>query len=504
MADNCIEWRDKLSEYIDGEMPDGDRRALEAHLAACGDCRSELDALRAAVEAVAALPVRPAPANLASAVVAGIRSEPSPPEPRVIPLLLTRILPVAAMVLVVLGLTLLITSEGRPRNVLDHAKMAMHVAAEPEDAAEIEPPSVSTDEDYGLLDRTAGAGLSGASGMRELATAPRDEARARVEGEAVEAKAWQVPGVDGVYASRRAEEATVSEALPPATARGARGYVERAAAPAPITEGAAATEEHVAATAGQPARIDVLHSAGESERRRAAVPATPGLHWSDNGTVAETAADDEMPRLAVRTRADGPVTGPAAIGSMGQSVVFLEVEEPVAAMLRMVQAANEEGVPVTVALPQPAGTEGVDLYLRVPPDQVAALVQRLRAGGLGQLTGQAGALERGRESVAELGVYRLQEAQREKEADALSRMPEQVTAGLALGAAAQEPEEDESAGTRFFAFGAGAAQAPDGAAVVVVRIRPPATVAASVKPQAAAEVSAQQVARTEAAAESAE
>ena len=81
MAEKCTEWRERLSEYIDGEMPADDREALEAHLESCPECRAELNALRGAVEAVAGLPVQRAPADLARTVVAGIRAEEAPPEP---------------------------------------------------------------------------------------------------------------------------------------------------------------------------------------------------------------------------------------------------------------------------------------------------------------------------------------------------------------------------------------------------------------------------------------
>jgi anti-sigma factor RsiW len=43
MSDN---WTDRLSEYLDGELPEGERAALESHLRGCGDCSSVLAELR--------------------------------------------------------------------------------------------------------------------------------------------------------------------------------------------------------------------------------------------------------------------------------------------------------------------------------------------------------------------------------------------------------------------------------------------------------------------------
>ena len=42
-------WMDRLSEYLDGELPDGDRVALESHLATCSNCAAVLADLRRVV-----------------------------------------------------------------------------------------------------------------------------------------------------------------------------------------------------------------------------------------------------------------------------------------------------------------------------------------------------------------------------------------------------------------------------------------------------------------------
>jgi anti-sigma factor RsiW len=43
------QWMDRLSDYLDGELPDGERIALEAHLQGCGECSAILADLRQVV-----------------------------------------------------------------------------------------------------------------------------------------------------------------------------------------------------------------------------------------------------------------------------------------------------------------------------------------------------------------------------------------------------------------------------------------------------------------------
>src|SRR3982750_3655907 len=70
-------WTDRLSEYLDDELPPSERIALEAHLRSCRDCSTTLDELRDVVSRAASLPAPPPPpppADLGPAV-----------EPRVLP-----------------------------------------------------------------------------------------------------------------------------------------------------------------------------------------------------------------------------------------------------------------------------------------------------------------------------------------------------------------------------------------------------------------------------------
>ena len=58
------QWTDRLSEYVDGELANGERSALEAHLATCTVCRGAVAELRQVVARAKALENRPPKADL--------------------------------------------------------------------------------------------------------------------------------------------------------------------------------------------------------------------------------------------------------------------------------------------------------------------------------------------------------------------------------------------------------------------------------------------------------
>jgi len=59
-----------LAAYVDGELDDAERRAVEAHLAACARCREDVELARASVARLRALPELEAPAGAASRALA--------------------------------------------------------------------------------------------------------------------------------------------------------------------------------------------------------------------------------------------------------------------------------------------------------------------------------------------------------------------------------------------------------------------------------------------------
>ena len=62
------QWTDRLSEYLDGELADAERMALEAHLTACADCTAVLADLRRVVARAQALDDRPPARDLWSGI----------------------------------------------------------------------------------------------------------------------------------------------------------------------------------------------------------------------------------------------------------------------------------------------------------------------------------------------------------------------------------------------------------------------------------------------------
>lgn len=71
-------WTDRLSEYLDDELPRDERYAIESHLAGCERCAATLGELRRVAERARALPSRPPDNDLWSAVAERIGDEASP------------------------------------------------------------------------------------------------------------------------------------------------------------------------------------------------------------------------------------------------------------------------------------------------------------------------------------------------------------------------------------------------------------------------------------------
>jgi anti-sigma factor RsiW len=67
--------RGQLSEYLDGTLPEKDRRRVEGHLAACSPCTAYLNTLRATVRALGKLKPPRAPQSVRSRIVEQARRE---------------------------------------------------------------------------------------------------------------------------------------------------------------------------------------------------------------------------------------------------------------------------------------------------------------------------------------------------------------------------------------------------------------------------------------------
>jgi len=58
------QWTDRLSEYVDGDLANGERHALETHLATCAECRAIVEDLRKVMGRARALDDRAPKADL--------------------------------------------------------------------------------------------------------------------------------------------------------------------------------------------------------------------------------------------------------------------------------------------------------------------------------------------------------------------------------------------------------------------------------------------------------
>jgi len=73
------EWTDRLSEYLDNELPRDERYAIESHLAGCAECTAALDELRRVAERARTLMPRPPAADLWTGIAARIGADAAPP-----------------------------------------------------------------------------------------------------------------------------------------------------------------------------------------------------------------------------------------------------------------------------------------------------------------------------------------------------------------------------------------------------------------------------------------
>jgi anti-sigma factor RsiW len=74
-------WIDRLSEYLDGELPNDERVALEAHLRECDRCTATLSGLKRVVRRAQSLPPMTPANDLWPAIARGIGATPPQADP---------------------------------------------------------------------------------------------------------------------------------------------------------------------------------------------------------------------------------------------------------------------------------------------------------------------------------------------------------------------------------------------------------------------------------------
>jgi hypothetical protein len=70
------QWTDRLSEYVDGELTDSERDAVESHLTGCPRCAATLQELKAVVERTRSLGPRPPETDLWQSIANRIAAPP--------------------------------------------------------------------------------------------------------------------------------------------------------------------------------------------------------------------------------------------------------------------------------------------------------------------------------------------------------------------------------------------------------------------------------------------
>jgi negative regulator of sigma E activity len=71
------EWTDKLSDYLDGELPGDERDPVESHLAGCAHCRNVLEELRRVIARARSIQPRPPHQDLWAGIAERIEARPT-------------------------------------------------------------------------------------------------------------------------------------------------------------------------------------------------------------------------------------------------------------------------------------------------------------------------------------------------------------------------------------------------------------------------------------------
>ena len=324
MKAECGQHRERFGEYLDGEMPEADRNALEAHVAKCAECRRELNLLHQTIRTVAELPERSAPVGFPERVARSIAADRAPVgRPRMI-VLCARALPVAAMLTLVLGL--LVYVPGRKPT-------------------------------------------SGPAEARHLAMARRvAEPEAPVARPAAAEARTVAPG-------RAFSEEGAREFLPVAMMReDASELADRLERVTGFPAGA----PHIREQLGQAGAVRGM--AGARARDEMELPGPPALSWRE----LETPEDESLRVLSV-LQAGAPFVftqvaseGFAEPAGRAQQVFTVMAEEPIAVMRQTVAVANGIGVAAALRVePEDKDGGGVDVFLTVPAARYDGLLKEL-------------------------------------------------------------------------------------------------------------------------------
>lgn len=198
MTPDCRKYRKLFSEYLDERLPADEREALEEHLSGCPECREEMRAWRATVRAVGELPARTPRAGFARRVAERIEATETGPKKSTIPGRWRQVLPLAALFLVIVGLSVFLFHEAG-RDAAPGERLAMQPEQTEEVASEPAP-----------AQRTA-KGRAEPAAPSEMKGAATEEGPARAE----EARRRERPAAAPEAQKTSAGAGARSEAVPP-------------------------------------------------------------------------------------------------------------------------------------------------------------------------------------------------------------------------------------------------------------------------------------------------
>lgn len=70
---SCQELVELVTDYLDGALPDDERRRFEAHLDDCGNCRAYLEQMRRTIQIAGTLTPETVPPHAGEALLAAFR-----------------------------------------------------------------------------------------------------------------------------------------------------------------------------------------------------------------------------------------------------------------------------------------------------------------------------------------------------------------------------------------------------------------------------------------------
>jgi hypothetical protein len=122
------EWTDKLSEYLDGELPAGEQAAVAAHLRGCAACAEVLNDLKRIIARAQTLDARPPRADLWGGVARRIERV---AQPRRFSFTLAQIAAAAAVVMAVSGTVVWQVAQRSAQVAIDRSADASRSADSP-------------------------------------------------------------------------------------------------------------------------------------------------------------------------------------------------------------------------------------------------------------------------------------------------------------------------------------------------------------------------------------